>query len=85
MLTIALIAVAFVLVAGALWLWHEARVVARPEYAEYNERMDAADRFLDGARGRAGLAVALVAPRATSAPTSSPPSVPARPAPPGSR
>ncbi len=47
MLTIALSAVVFLLIAGALWLWHEARVVARPEYADYNERMDAADRFLD--------------------------------------
>lgn len=56
MLTIALIAVALVLVAGALWLWHEARVVARPEYAEYNERMDAADRFLDGVEAAPALA-----------------------------
>lgn len=61
MLTIALIALALVLVAGALWLWHEARTVARPEYAEYNERMDAADRLLDGVE--AAPAVATRRPR----------------------
>ena len=62
MLTIAVTAVALVLVAGALWLWHEARTVSRPEYAEYNERMDAADRFFDAAE-------AAPAPAARRSPT----------------
>jgi hypothetical protein len=50
MLSIAIpaIPVVVLLVVGALWLWHEARMVARPEFAEYNARMDAADRLLDG-------------------------------------
>jgi hypothetical protein len=55
MLTIALIALALALVAGALWLWHEARTVARPEYADYNARMDAADRSLDGVEAAPAL------------------------------
>jgi hypothetical protein len=37
------VVVAVLAVTGIGWLWLEARRVARPEYDEYNARMDAAD------------------------------------------
>lgn len=61
-MSIALVSIAavLVLVAAAAWLAHEARRIERPEYADYNARMDAADRWYAGREDRASHGAATV-------------------------
>jgi hypothetical protein len=43
--SVIVVIVAVLVVAFVAWLAYQARLVARPEYDEYNARMDAAERW----------------------------------------